>query len=87
MYKKFVLLGIMMLCVVVVSSQELNCIVSVNSQQVDQTSKQVFKTLERALNDYINKTKWTNKVYGAQEKINCSMLITINSFDSNNSFS
>ncbi len=86
MFKKFVLL-LMIFFTVITSSQELNCIVSINTQQIDQTSKQVFKTLERALNDYINKTKWTNKVYGPQEKINCSMLLTINSFDSNNSFS
>ena len=68
-------------------SQELNCAVIVNSDQVDQTSQQIFKTLERSLNDYVNKTKWTNRAYKPQEKINCSMLLTITSFDSNSSFS
>jgi hypothetical protein len=64
-------------------SQELNCLVSVNSELVDQTNQQVFKTLERSLNDYVNKTKWTNKKYSPNERINCSMLITINSYESN----
>ncbi len=64
------------------NAQELNCQVSVNSDLVDQTNQQIFRTLERSLNDYVNKTKWTNKVYAPQERINCSMLITINSYDS-----
>ncbi|WP_340073529.1 DUF4835 family protein [Leptobacterium sp. I13] len=68
-------------------SQELNCTIIVNSEQVNQTNQQIFKTLERSLNDYVNKTKWTNKVYAPQERINCSMLITITSFDSNDQFS
>ena len=68
-------------------AQELNCNIIVNSDQVAQTNQQIFKTLERALNDYVNKTKWTNKVYKQQERINCSMLLTINSFDANSLFS
>ncbi|NER13308.1 DUF4835 family protein [Leptobacterium flavescens] len=68
-------------------SQELNCTIIVNSDQVNQTNQQIFKTLERSLNDYVNKTKWTNKRYGQQERINCNMLITITSFDSNSEFS
>ncbi|WP_422614471.1 DUF4835 family protein [Ascidiimonas aurantiaca] len=70
-----------------VSAQELNCNIIVNSDQVAQTNQQIFKTLERALNDYVNKTKWTNKTYKQQERINCSMLLTITSFDANSLFS
>ena len=86
MFKKIILF-FLALSVNFVFSQELNCTIIVNSDQIDQTNQQIFRTLERSLNDYVNKTKWTNKVYGPQEKINCSMLLTITSFDSNSRFS
>lgn len=69
------------------TAQELNCSVLVNSDQVGQTNQQIFKTLERSLNDYVNKTKWTNKSFKQQERINCSMLLTITEFDGSNQFS
>ncbi len=47
----------------VVSGQELNCVITVNSDQVGQTNQQIFRTLERSLNDFVNKNKWTNRVY------------------------
>ena len=40
-----------------VPAQELNCVITVNSDQVGQTNQQIFKTLERSLNDFVNKNK------------------------------
>ena len=37
----------------------------------------IFKTLETSLNEFVNKTDWTGKTYKQNEKINCSMYITI----------
>lgn len=65
-------------------SQELNCTVTVNSDQVSQTNQQIFQTLERSLNDFVNKTKWTNRVYRDNEKVNCRMFITVTQFENNN---
>lgn len=65
-------------------SQELNCKVIVNYDKVTNINSQVFKTLEASLTDFVNKTAWTEKNYKDNEKINCSMFITINSSDSNN---
>ncbi len=64
-------------------AQELNCVVTVNSDQVSQTNQQVFKTLERSLNDFVNKNKWTNKVYKENERVNAQMFITITEYESN----
>lgn len=69
------------------NAQELNCNIIVNSDQVGQTNQQIFKTLERSLNDYVNKAKWTNKNFKQQERINCSMLLTITEFDGSSQFS
>jgi len=66
-----------------ISAQELKCTVTVNSDQVAQTNQQVFRTLERSLSDFINKTKWTNRVYKEQERISARMFITITKYDNN----
>ena len=65
------------------SAQELNCTVTVNSDQVAQTNQQVFKTLERSLNDFVNKNKWSNRVYKENERVNAQMFITITEYESN----
>lgn len=63
-------------------SQELNCTVVVNAQQTGDENLPVFKTLERQINEFINKTKWTGQDYLPQERINCSMFITIQDYSS-----
>ncbi len=66
----------------VVKAQELQCTVTVNSDQVSQTNQQVFKTLERSLSDFINKSKWTNRTYKENERVNAQMFITVTEFES-----
>ena len=63
-------------------SQELNCVITVNSDQVEQTNQQIFTTLERSLNDFVNSTKWTNRVYNENERVNARMFITVTEFSS-----
>ena len=58
-------------------SQELNCMVTVNHDQVKSSNDQVFKTMEKAISDYLNKTQFTNKKYKKQEKVKCALIITI----------
>ena len=65
-----------------VPAQELDCIVTVNSDQVGQTNQQIFKTLERSLNDFVNKTKWTNRVYNENERVSARMFITVTRYES-----
>ena len=65
------------------SAQELNCTVTVNSDQLPQGDLQIFRTLERSLNDFVNKNKWTNRIYKENERINAQMFITITNFESN----
>lgn len=60
------------------SAQELNCTVTINAVKVGTVSnRQVFKTLERSLTDFVNKTNFTGKEVATNEKINCSMFIDI----------
>ncbi len=61
----------------VASAQEFMCQVSVNSPQVEGTEKKVFQTLQSELYEFINNRKWTNFVYKTEERIECSIMITI----------
>lgn len=63
-------------------AQELNCTVTVNSDQVSQTNQQIFRTLERSLSDFVNKSKWTNRVYKENERISARMFITVTQYES-----
>lgn len=58
-------------------AQQLNCTVTVNSEKLSNANLQVFKTLESSLNEFVNTTDWTGKSYKQNEKVNCSMYITI----------
>lgn len=61
-------------------SQELNCDVVVNAQQTGSGNLTIFKTLEKQLTEFVNNTKWTNKTFASQERIDCSMIITITDY-------
>ncbi len=63
-------------------AQQLNCTVTINTQRLSVTNQQVFKTLETSLTEFVNKTDWTGQALKQNEKINCSMYITLSSNDS-----
>lgn len=79
--RNIVTLFVSLLAVNAMVAQELNCTVTVNSDQVGQTNQQIFKTLERSLNDFVNKTKWTNRVFNENERINGQIFITVTSYE------
>jgi hypothetical protein len=61
-------------------AQELNGRVTVVYNQISTTiDRKVFKTLQTALTDFLNKRKWTNEDYGPQEKISCNFLLNLTS--------
>ena len=62
------------------SAQELNCSVTLNSDQVEGTNKQVFETLQQAMNDYMNTTVFTNAQFATNEKIECRLFFTIKDY-------
>lgn len=71
-----VLFGIAEVC-----SQEFNGQVIVNSDQVSQTNQQIFQTLERSLNDFVNKSRWTRISTLPAERVNVTFFFTITSYE------
>ena len=62
-----------------VSAQELKCTVTVNSDKVQGTNKQMFTTLQQSITEFINTQRWTDMTFAERERIECSMLIIVNS--------
>ena len=61
--------------------QELNAQLVVNADLVNQTNQQIFETLERSLNEFINSQSWTNLEFFPQEKITCSFVLNLTSYN------
>ena len=68
---------ILLLFCQVSSGQELNCTVQVSGDQIQDIDKRVFETLETSIFEFLNNTKWTNDIYGSEERIECSILINV----------
>ena len=79
---KFLIL--LFLSVFCANSQELKAIVSINSDQVTNVNTQIFKNLEKQVFDFLNNTKFSDKVLKENEKINCAFFFIVNKFENNN---
>ena len=63
------------------NSQELNAQFVVNADLVNQTNQQIFETLERTLNEFINSQSWSNQDFFPQEKITCSFILNLSNYN------
>lgn len=65
-------------------AQEFNCQVAIDAKQTGQLQLSIFDNLEKAVNEFVNQKKWTDKQYKDHQRLNCSMFILITSYDSDN---
>ena len=83
MRKTFIYILLLCLMPVMGFSQEINCIVTINSEQVEGSNKSAFETLKQQIEEYINNNRWTNMTFAEQEKIECSMMIIVKAVNDN----
>jgi hypothetical protein len=69
-----------------VHGQELNCQVSVISPQIANVENTIFESLEDAIQEFMNGRRWTNDDFRLEERIECTMQITISEAPSPTSF-
>ena len=81
--RKLSFLILLIFSISVAKAQELNALVTVNYNQVQGSNTQVFKTLQQALGEFINQTKWTNKAVKPDERIDCAFTIIVTSRNDN----
>ena len=78
--RKIKLLIILLAAFNVAGAQELKANITVVSSQVsNNTNQNVFRTLQTALNNFINNRKWTSDTYQPNEKIECNFLFNLQS--------
>lgn len=65
----------------VVSAQELNCRVEINTSQLEGSNKSIFEQLQQAISEYVNTTHWTSAQFSPNEKIECTLFFNIVKYD------
>jgi hypothetical protein len=81
--KKLLLSILLVILIIPAESQELRCNVRMSSQKVQGTNRQIFETLESAINEFMNGRAWSNYKFSNNERIECSMLFNINDYSGN----
>ena len=69
----------------VISSQELNCQVTVLSDaklEVSSVEQEIFTQMKQTVFEIMNNTKWTKDKFSVEERINCNIQIQINAIPS-----
>lgn len=79
--RKFLLFLTGAIVVFSAKAQELNCTVSIDAEQTGQPNLQIFRTLETQLREFVNNTKWTDREYKNQERIDCNMTLVVSEYD------
>lgn len=67
-----------------VSAQELNCNININSDLIQGTNKSVFTTLQKSMYEFVNNRKWTEMTFTPEERIECTMNITVKKVEGDN---
>ena len=65
------------------TAQELKCTVTVNSDQVQGSNKEMFNTLKQSIEEFVNNSKWTNLTYQEKERIECNIMLVVKSIENN----
>ncbi|GHU82413.1 DUF4835 domain-containing protein [Bacteroidia bacterium] len=68
----------------VAEAQEMNARITINSDKIQGTNKQVFTSLQNSLMEFVNNRKWTDANFSVNEKIDCTMTIIVNEHTDNN---
>ncbi|MFP9098029.1 DUF4835 family protein [Flavobacterium sp. RHBU_24] len=65
-------------------AQELNGTVTISFDRITDANPEIFKTLEKAAQDFVNNTRFTTRNFNRNERITCSFFFNISAFNNNN---
>jgi hypothetical protein len=71
------ILTLILVCCLPAAAQELNCKVKVMHEKITNTDPQVFRTMERAITEFMNTRKWGTDEFQPAERIDCNILINL----------
>lgn len=80
MKKYLLILTILSFCGLM-EAQELKCNLVINSDKVQGSNKDVFKTLQKEASEFMNNRRWTDLSFSEEERIDCNMNIIISAVE------
>lgn len=73
--------GWLLICLVIlgchVYAQELRCNISVSTQKIQGTNKELFTNMQRDMYEFVNNKRWSSNVFSYDERVECSMQFTL----------
>lgn len=81
MHKLKIFFVLIIIFPVLTYGQELNCVVQINSDQVQGTNKSVFNTLQKSISEFVNNRHWSEMTFANNERIECNMNIIVKKVD------
>ncbi len=63
------------------TAQEFKCNVTIDASGIQGSNKQIFKSLERSIEEFVNNNRWTDKRFLPYEKIKCDIILNVKSYD------
>ncbi|MFA6126123.1 MAG: DUF4835 family protein [Bacteroidales bacterium] len=67
-------------------AQELNCMISVVSQQVQGSNRDIYDNMQKAMMEFVNNQNWTDHIFKDEERIQCQLMFNIQDRISDNEF-
>ncbi len=71
------LLTYLLMVPVISLAQDLNCDVIVDAEQIQTSDRNVFQDMENAIENFMNGRDWTTDEFRPEERIKCTMAITL----------
>ncbi|MCW0484876.1 DUF4835 family protein [Gaoshiqia sediminis] len=67
-------------------AQELRCNISISSTKIQGANRNIFRTMQADLYEFMNNRKWTDHVYSMEERIECNIFIQLDEQISSDEF-
>lgn len=84
--RKTVLLLVLSMAFRAAYAQELNCMISVVSQQVQGSNREIYDNMQKAMMEFVNNQNWTDHVFKEEERIQCQLMFNITDRVTDNEF-
>lgn len=84
--KKILVLTLTILSTYWLQAQEMQFTVTVNTPKLQTADPRVFENLETSLQEFLNNQKWTDDEFEQEERIECSVQLTIKEEEGSNTF-
>lgn len=86
MRKLFVLIPLLLLSAIPMLAQDINCKTLIIDNQIQLTDKRIFRSLEQAITEFVNNTKWTTDKIQSNERIELTIQFIPKTYDQQSNY-